>query len=180
MISLQVFSSLDELKYFKEVKQGAYRCLFFKHPINRTFDICEGELDGVTYEESIITDGDITLGKMNYHRPIIIWQNKVLTLDEGLSIAITLENATFFINKIKINDMVGYDIHTEYESEELLTKIIEYIYKGKTDFFDTSSISLEYPYTVKIEKSKDGNKTINYIDYSPSKKKKIKNKQKNC
>lgn len=170
MSRLQIFSRCDELWYFKVAKEASYKCLFFEHPVNKIVDVATGSLDDVIYEESIITDGNIELNRKNLYSPKVVWQNQLLTLNDGISIPIKISNATFFVTKIQVNDIVGYDIHTEVESEELLNKIINFIYNDKKELFDTESISLKYPYYIRLEKNKNGIKTTEYTDLAPDKK----------
>lgn len=170
MSRLQIFSRFDELNYFKTEKESAYKCLFFEHPINRTFDVATGSLDGTIYEETIITDGTIELNGKNFYSPNVVWNNELITLNDGISISIKVNNATFFVTKIKVGDVVGYDIHTEKESEELLNKIINYIYNNEKHLFDTESIALKYPYYIKLEKNIDGISSYEYTDLAPDNK----------
>lgn len=102
-----------------------------------------------------------------------------MSLNNGMSLKIKIENASFFINIVTKNIITRnyeqeFNIHTETESEELLSKIINYLYAHNNGIFDTNSISLQYPSIMILEKCFNGRLTKEVEDFSPKVKRKRK------
>lgn len=179
MSKFQVFSGYDPLKNFKLMTNDTHDCIFLEHEINgKTINISSGTNKDIVYQEKIITDGIINLEKLNHDHKLVIWHNNLISLNNGISLKIKIEKASFFINIVtkKVftqNHEYEYNIHTETESEELLSKIINYLCTNGKGIFDTNSISLQYPSTMILEKYCDGRLTKEIEDFSP----KVKNKK---
>lgn len=154
MSQLQLFLETDDLANFKLNRSEQYGCLFFEHNINRTVDIGQGVYENNTYQEEIITDGNISLNRKNFNMPLIVYKNQLLKMKDGLSIPITLRNASFYILKTKIENEKSYDIeysiHCNEESEELLSKIIRYLYNREYDLFTTESVKVLDKETIRL------------------------------
>ena len=147
MSKLQFFTGYDDLKDYKLINGEMRNCIFFEHDINKPFRISLGTKNGNNYSEQIITDGIIKRKKYSQERPLIIWKEEPIYLDSGISLSLKLKDATFFVNIVSCNNESICEIHTSNESEELLKRILEYVYRDNHDLFDTNSISLQYPST---------------------------------
>lgn len=180
MSKFQVFSGFDPLRDFKLMTSNIHDCNFFEHEINgKTINISSGTNEDIIYQEKIITDGIIDLENINHDHKFIIWHNNLMSLNNGMSLKIKIENASFFINIVTKNIITRnyeqeFNIHTETESEELLSKIINYLYAHNNGIFDTNSISLQYPSIMILEKCFNGRLTKEVEDFSPKVKRKRK------
>lgn len=172
MSKFQVFSGYDPLKDFKLMTSDIHNCIFHEHEINgKTIDISSGTHNNIIYQEKIITDGTIDLERINHDNKLIVWQNNLISLSDGMSLKIKLEKASFFINIVTKNYEQEYNIYTKEESEELLSEIINYLYAYSKGIFDTNSISLQYPSIMVLEKYSNGHLTKEIEDFSPKVKK---------
>ena len=174
MSTLQVYDTLDTLRCYKLAKHKQYGCFFYEFSINRIFNIGAGIKDDIEYKETVITDGNITLNKKNFDNPIIIFKNQAFKMDLGLSISINISNATFFILKVKRNNETEYNIYYENANEELLDKLIRFIYNKEYSLFKTETIKIIDTETI----SMISNNKEEIISLSP-KKSKTKQKRRN-
>ena len=142
MATLQIYDALDTLRCYKLMKHKQYGCFFYEYSVNRKFNIGTGYKDNIEYKETVITDGNISLNKKNFETPIIVFKNQAFKLDTGLSIPIDIKNATFFILKVYRDNDIEYSIYYEDATEELLNKIIRYIYNHEYNLFKTESIRM--------------------------------------
>lgn len=142
MSTLQVYDTLDTLRCYKLTKHKQYGCFFYEFSLNRNFNIGVGTKDNIKYKETVITDGNISLNKKNFDSPIIIFKNQVFKMDLGLSISINISNATFFILKVDRDKDTEYNIYYETANEELLDKLIRYIYNNEYSLFNTEIIKM--------------------------------------
>lgn len=178
MSKFQVFSGYDPLKDFKLMTSDIHNCIFQEHDINgKTIDISSGTNTDIIYQEKIITDGIINLEGINHDHKFVVWHNSLINLNKGMSIKLKLEKASFFVNIITkslstSNYEQEYSIHTEAESEELLYKIINYMYAHNKGAFNTHSISLQYPSTMILEEYCNGHLKKEVEDFSTKTKKK--------
>ncbi len=183
MSQLQIFISPDDLAEYKLNRHEQYGCLFFEHDINKTMDIGQGVYNNTIYQEGIITDGNINLNRKNFNMPFIIYKNQLFKMEDGLSIPITLRNASFYILKTKVqkdsNIDTEYSIHCNNESKELLDKLIKYIYNQEYDLFQTESITLYDKNTISMwSTNKNGISKHEIIDLSPNEYKSKKKRKK--
>lgn len=173
MTKRQVFASADPLKKFKEEKAKQFHnCAFFNHKINgKEMDISRGFEGEIPIDESIITDGEISLQKKNLYSPSIIWQEHFITLENGTSICITIERATFMI---VITNRLGekqVDIHVTEEDKNALTNILNFFYGNRPSLFQTSSIRFTSPTVLTLQNIVKGNIKIQTFDFSIGKEK---------
>lgn len=152
MKKTQVIASCDPLRDFKERAQMKYpNCAFFESDFHQSFDIGAGYSKGSTILEGVITDGNISLQKKNPYSPVVIFQNNLLTLENGTSISITIEGGSFMVNVIRCDDETQYDIHVEKEEPVLLQRILDIIYSRQIHPSSTSSIAFTSPSILTLE-----------------------------
>jgi len=142
MSTLQVYDTLDTLRCYKLTKHKQYGCFFYEFNINKKFNVGVGTKDNIEYKETVITDGSISLNKKNFETPIIVFKNQAFKMDNGLSIPININNASFFILKVYRDKDIEYNIYYEQPNEELLDKIIRYIYNHEYSLFKTETIKM--------------------------------------
>lgn len=181
MINKQFFSSIDPLKSFKEEAKSKFpNCSFFNHEVNSSIDIGSGMYEGKTITESIITDGKISLQKKNFEKPVVIWANHLLTLENGTSISISIEDATFMIDIIKCLSQEQVDVHIPTEDKETLQKILNFFYGKQLGLYNTNSITFTSPTILVLESLVNGKRkqeTINFASGSSSYQKKYNRKK---
>ena len=165
MANLQAFTIDDNLRSQKELINDFYNVTFTEHPVNGIVPVNSGTQNNIIIEEEIITDGIISIKRNNLVTPSIVFLNNYIVLDEGLSININLNKATFYINIIKSNNIIQYDIHVEKESKELLV-ISNYTQNN------INSISIRYPRKITITNIINGKNKTEYIDFYDTGKKK--------
>lgn len=167
MKNKQVFLNVDPMKDFKEKKQSSFpNCAFYTSPINSSIDIGSGFYNGGMITESVITDGTISLQKKNLSKPLIIWENHLLTLENGTSISIEISKATFMIDIAKYLGQEQIDIHIEKDDKELLESILNYFYGKQLGLFETSSITFTSPTILVLESIVNGKKAQETIDFN--------------
>lgn len=169
MKNYQVFTSIDPLKDYKLSLIEQYNCMFFEHNTNSKLSINCGMKNLNMYHEKIITDGNIKVISKNSNKPSIVCEEKLITFDNGLSLLIEISNSTFFINILRKNNEILYEIHMYKESKELIDKIINYIYNNRIDL-DTLSIALYYPNNIKLAEYEQNIKVEKNYFYSEKKK----------
>ena len=169
----QIFAESDPLRLFKEDAQKKHpNCAFFNHEINgREFDINRGFCKGESVNETIITDGNISLQKKNLYSPTIVWKEHLVTLENGTSICITIENATFMIVITNHSGKKQVDIHVPVEDIQNLTNILNFFYGNKSGLFQTSSIRFTSPTILTLQNVIRGNQKIQTFDFSAGKEK---------
>lgn len=172
MANLQAFTIDDNLRSQKELITDFYNVTFTEHPVNGIVSVNSGTKNNIIIEEEILTDGIISIERNNLVTPSIVFLNNYIVLDEGLSININLNKATFYINIIKSNDIIQYDVHVEKESKELLDKIYQLISNYKQN--NINSISIRYPGKITITNIINGKNQTEYIDFYDTGKKKRK------
>lgn len=169
MSNIQIYDGYDPFKDFKL----ANNCYFYTQEINsRMFNISTGINNNNIYQEKIITDGVIDILKINHDTKYMIWNNNLITLNDGLSIKIKLEQANFFINVINRNNEQIYDIHIKPENIHLLSVILEFLRQHNKGLIDTNTIALQYPSTLILESYQGGKYSKEVEDFSPKTKKK--------
>ncbi len=170
MINRQIFAKGDSLRLFKQDKQTKFpNCAFYQHDINnQEIDISSGFEGNIPINESIITDGEISLQKKNLYSPSIVWEEHLLTLENGTSISITLDKASFMIAVTKRLGEQQIDIHVTEESRDLLTKILNFFYGKQSGLFQTSSIYFTSPTILILENIINGKKKQQTFDFSTS------------
>lgn len=169
----QIFIEGDPLKLFKINAQKKHpNCAFFNHEFNgKEMDINRGFCGNIPIDEAIITDGEISLQKKNFYSPSIIWQEHFITLENGTSICIKIEHATFMI---VITNRLGekqVDIHVAEEDRETLTNILNFFYGGRSGLFQTSSIRFTSPTILTLQNIVRGNIKMQTFDFSVGKEK---------
>lgn len=179
MSKLQVFSSFDPLLNFKLNVTDVYDCIFLQNEnINGQINIGTGTKDNIIVEEKIITDGYISLDKKNPNTPLIVWKNNLIRLDNGLSISINISNATYLINRIRYGNEEVFEITLQNENEELMQRIIEYIYNNQLRNFTPNSIALYHPSTIALENYVSGKPIKEVMDFKTGKEKTFKKSRK--
>lgn len=171
METRQIFAECDPLKLFKKDARKKYpNCAFFNHEINgKLVDINRGFDGDVPIDETIITDGEISLQKKNFYSPSIVWKEHLITLENGTSICITIERATFMI---VITNRLGekqVDIHVAEEDRTTLTNILNFFYGKQSGLFQTSSIRFTSPTVLTLQNVVRGNIKIQTFDFSSGK-----------
>ncbi len=175
MSKIQFFSNYDPLKDYKMIMPDNYA--FFAHPINnRNINLGVGTSDNITYSETLLTDGIISINRKNLDNPLVIWKNKATTLHDGLSISINLTQATFFIIILRRNNEIEYDIHVENETLQSYNQIIEYLKSGQVA--NVNSISLIDKYNIGLNNIINGKAVKEVINLHPKQKQLRKRKRK--
>lgn len=163
----QYFSNYDRLRDFKmEATQRYTNCSFFEHEINAVSSINNGIFNNLPISERVLTDGKISLDKINRGNSYVIWENHLLTLEDGRSIEIKIEGATFMVASIMYGEEVHHEIHTNQEDNLLLEKILDLVYKQNGSSIETSSVTFKTPCIVSFEniiKGKKGKEELNLI-----------------
>lgn len=162
---LQIFDRSDKLRDIKMEATEFLNITFAEHPINEKINIGSGSKNGIVLEEQILTDGTISIERNNKTSPSIVLLNNYIKLDEGLSISISLQKASFYINIIKCGNIIQYDVHTEKESKELLNHILQFISLDGHKEDSLSSITLKYPGFITIKNYINGKVDIDTIDF---------------
>jgi hypothetical protein len=156
----QCFSPYDKLVDFKVNSVNKYyNCSFFEHKVNATTSLNFGKHNDKTVSERIITDGNISLENISKDPAMVIWENHILPLEDGKSIDITIDRATFMVVSITYGNNVHHEIHVEHEDEGLLRHILHLIYKENGNSEKTSSITFKNPAIILLETIVNKNKT---------------------
>jgi hypothetical protein len=137
-------------------KNIIHGCTFHEKNVNSTFNLGAGCFENDNYHEAIITNGDIKLNDINKNTSFVVFNNNLITLKNGVSLSITISNASFFVLKTFKNGEIDYSIYTENEQEELLDKILKFVYDERYDLFQTESISIPDIKTIIRKKDYDG------------------------
>lgn len=167
MINKQVFSKHDPLRAFKEKANKKFpNCAFFTSPVNSTIDIGSGYIGENAVTESIITDGSISLQKKNFSKPLVIWENHLLTLENGTSISIEIENASFMIHVVNYLGQTQVDIHVSEEEKALLQNILDFFYRKRTSRYAASSVTFTSPSILVLESLVKGEVKQETFDFS--------------
>lgn len=170
----QYFSNYDKLRDFKIATLQQYaNCSFFEHDINAVSSVSNGFFEDKPITERIITDGNISLEKHNKSSSYLIWENHLLTLENGNSIEFRIDGASFMVVSIKYGDEVHHEIHSIEENRELLERILHLIYNQKGSSARTSSITFKTPSIISLENivNKQRRKEIINLKTGNSKKK---------
>lgn len=155
----QYFSNYDRLRDFKIDSVHKYgSCSFFEHNINTTSSANNGTFNGLPISERILTDGNISLEKINREPSYVIWENHLLTLEDGRNIELTIEGATFMVASITYGEEVHHEIHTIHEDKSLLERILHLIYEQNGISLETNSITFKIPCAVHLENIIKGKK----------------------
>ena len=161
----QIITAYDPLKGFKENAFRSYNnCSFFEHDVNSTIDIGIGEYKGNLVREKIITDGKISLHKKNPYQPNIIWQNVLVTLENGLSISIDISDATFMVDVIRFGEKKENEIHVVEEDRDRLQTILDFLYHQQ-QLPQLSSISFKTPSILVLESTLKGETKKEVLDF---------------
>ncbi len=167
MINKQIFIREDPLKLFKEKVQTRFpNCAFYNHPVNGNVDVATGSLEGVSATEAVITDGTISLQRKNHYSPSIVWKNHFLTLDDGTSVSIEIQNASFMISVTKYLGQSQVDIHVEKEDRDTIQRILNFFYQKQLGLYNTNSITFNSPTILKLESIVDGKQSQELIDFN--------------
>lgn len=167
MINKQIFIKEDPLRLFKEKAQRRFpNCAFYTHSVNGSIDVATGSLDEMPATESVITDGKISLQRKNHYSPSIVWENHFLTLDNGTSISIEIQDASFMISVTKYLGQEQVEIHVEKEDRDTIQKILDFFYKKQIGLYNTNSITFNSPTILKLESIVDGRQSQEIIDFN--------------
>ncbi len=178
MSKMQIFVKQDPLYQFKLKYSSQFaNCAFFESPVNRSIDIGAGNYGLQSVTEKIITNGHLSLKELNPYTPRIIWQNQLLTLENGNSLSIELTDATFMIDIITKAQESQINIHVEEEDEELLRDIIHFFYGKCNGLFKTESIAFVSPTLLLLESKKKKKESIQLSLFQNSFKQKKKTSQ---
>ncbi len=129
MKMLQIFAREDALRDYKLKKVKAFGAIyFFEDQVNGVVDMSSGHINELNVNEKILTDGNISLSRINRYAPQVIWHDRLQTLDNGSSIAIEIDGATYMVCAITFGDKIAYEIHVTEESQELYDKILAYLF----------------------------------------------------
>lgn len=131
--------------------------------------------DEISITEEIVTDGkiiDFTKNKdERFYAPINGYT--LVKLSNGLSVKLSIKDASFIVIKTKVNDEMKYTIYTdtfkfddETKLEEFYDRIIEYIKGQNYGLFNTQNIYIEDNDTVIIGKCIDGRYTFDKVSLS--------------
>lgn len=165
----QVIASCDHLYILKkelEVVHPEYS--IFEHDINRETDLGIGTYNGQLVKEKILTDGKISLQRRNSYSPSIIFQNVLVTLQNGLSICIEITDATFMVDIIKFGNKKEIGIHLVQEDKESINRVIAFLNKMAPQI-DCSSISFKSPSILVLESNIDGKFKHEELDFQTGK-----------
>lgn len=165
MGKLQQYTYADPLRDLKLAATEINDVTFSQENINRLINIGAGTYNGNIIEEQILTDGIIKIEQNNKELPSMVLLNNYLKLDTGLSIKIKIENAKFFINIIKCNNTIQYDVHTLEENKEILQHILNLINNYNINKDDISSISIKHPGKISINNYINGKHQCDYINF---------------
>lgn len=132
MKKLQIFTRGDSLRDYKIQKANTYgKVYFFEDQVNGIIDVSSGSINSLPIREKIITDGNISLNKLNKYTPQVVWKESLQTLDSGSSIAIEIDGATYMVCIISYGDKTVYEIHTNNPSRELYDKVLAYLFEHR-------------------------------------------------
>ncbi len=174
----QIVLNQDPLKNFKENAFSRYRtCSFFEHNVNQSIDIGIGESNGHLVREKIITDGRISLHRKNQYSPLVVWQNVLVSLENGLSINIDIRDATFMVDIISFGDKKEHEIHIIEEDRASLQTILNFLYHQQP-IEQLSTISFKSPSILILESTLKGNIKQEILDLNTGKSKVKHNKRK--
>lgn len=173
MINKQIFTQCDSLKLIKEnAKKQHPNCAFYTHEINgREIDINTGFIGEEEIREAIITDGKISLQRKNHYSPRVVWENHLVTLNNGFSISITIEEATFMIVVTNRSGDKQVDMHIPNPDRKTIQDIIRFFYGGKQSLFEASSIRFTSPTMLILESATNGTVKQETFDFSLGKEK---------
>lgn len=165
----QMIASCNPLYGFKYTAQEQYpECSIFEHDVNQTIDLGCGEANGHFVREKIITDGKISLHKKNPYSPKVIWQNVLVTLENGVSISVDISDATFMIDIIKFGDKRKNEIHVVKEDKDSLQTILNYLYH-RQPITNLSSVSFKAPSVLVLETAAKGETKSETFDFGTGK-----------
>ena len=163
MKKIQICSQFDKLRDYKLQTNKEYGCTFHEVNINSNLHLGQGTFNNDNYHESIITNGKIKINDINREKSFVVFNNNLITLNNGLSVSVSISDATFFVLKTFMNGDIDYTIYTKEEKEELLNSIIDYIYNDCNQLFNTESISIPDTKTIIEEKKYNGMHSKNII-----------------
>lgn len=164
-MAIQAIANCDPLSDFKKDSIDKYvTCSFFEHDVNQTIDLGVGEYKGNLVREKIITDGKISLHKRNPYNPTVIWQNVLVTLENGLSISIDISDATFMVDVIRFGEKEENEIHVIEEDKESLQTILNFLYHQQP-ITNLSSISFKSPSILVLESNIKGETKSETFDF---------------
>lgn len=169
MINKQMFVRHDSLREFKESAQKTFpNCAFYSDKANGVVNIGAGFLNGNSVTERIVTDGTISLQRKNQDSPHIVWENHLYTLENGTSISIEIEKASFMIDVVSYLGQEQVDIHVEQEDKNFLQRILNYFYERQVGLYDTHSITFTSPTILLLESIVDGKRKTETLDFASS------------
>ena len=164
MIKNIVATSDPLYAYKSNIYERFKNCSFFEHDVNQITDIGVGEYNGFFVREKFITDGKISLQRKNIYAPKLVWQNSLITLENGTSISVNISEASFMVDIIQFGTQRVNEIHVAQENEAELQKIIDLLYGSKM-LTTESSICFTSPTRLVLESVVNGKRVQENLDF---------------
>ena len=151
MSKYQFYSPLDPLSSYKTEKSEQYRnCDFYENFQNGTITtLRSGYVEESPILETVITDGHISIDSMSHERGFIIVKNVLFGLENSRGINIKIDDGSFMVSSILIDEKRINNIHVEAGSIALYDRILDYLY-NKGHINNISTIGFTEPAVVEF------------------------------
>ena len=167
MKSLEVSRDIHSLEILKqEIRKKYKNCHIDEQELEHTVHMSAGMLHGRSTLERIITDGTISFKEKEEKPQKILWQNHLIQLENGTTITVEIQDATFMVDIIRLGKEEEVSIHIENPDPKLLENLIGYLYRHHYGGFKENRIEFTSPMILEIQNRLETIKWVERVNFS--------------